>query len=67
MSLSNSGFWGLNDITYDRNDEEIKINVPIRNMAEYQELINLAQQQTAELQETLHKLYDLDAIMKITF
>lgn len=67
MSLKKSNSMFVTGVTSLRNGEEIEINVPIQNMAEYDELISLAKKQLNELSETLHKLYCLDITMKITF
>lgn len=48
-------------------NEERAVTVPINNMAEYQELIERAEQQLNDLKDTFHKLKNFDIKMKITF
>lgn len=48
-------------------DEGRTVTVPINNMAEYQELIELAENQLNDLKDTLYKLKYFDINMKITF
>ncbi len=67
MSLSKPEIFGVNNTTCHRNDEDLEISVPIRNMAEYKKLIDLADEQLKALQKTMDELYRLDVIMKLTF
>ncbi len=66
MSLSKIPPCGGN-ISCCSDDEKREILIPVDNMAEYKELVELAQKQLNDLNETLRKLRFLDINMKITF
>lgn len=66
MSLSKIPSCGGN-ISCCSDDEKREIRIPVDNMAEYKELVELAQEQLNDLNETLRKLRFLDINMKITF
>lgn len=48
-------------------DEKREVVVPLDNMAEYQDLVELAQKQLDDLNETIRKLSFFRINMKITF
>lgn len=66
MSLNKNPPFGGNISCYS-DDERREIAIPVNNMAEYQELIELAQKQLDDLNSTLKKLELFDITMKITF
>lgn len=66
MSLSKVPPCGGNISTHS-DDESRRVIIPIDNMAEYQELVELAQKQLDDLNETLLKLQCFSVTMKITF
>lgn len=66
MSLSKVPLCGGN-INCVSDDEKREIIIPVDNMAEYQELVALAQKQLNDLNLTLSKLKSFEIKMKITF
>lgn len=60
-------FFGEEGIYCNSENEAREVTVPINNMAEYQELIELAEQQLNDLMNTFRKLENFDIKMKITF
>ena len=66
MSLSKISPCGGN-ISCHSDDEKREVIIPIDNMAEYQELVELAQKQLNDLNETIKKLRFFNINMKITF
>lgn len=66
MSLSKIPPCGSN-INCHADDESRELIIPIDNMAEYQELVELAQKQLNDLNNTIEKLRFFSINMKITF
>lgn len=66
MSLSKIPPCGSN-ISCHADDESREFIIPIDNMAEYQELVELAQKQLNDLNETIRKLRFFKIEMKVTF
>lgn len=66
MSLSKIPPCGGNISCYS-DDESREVIIPIDNMAEYQELVELAQKQLEDLNKTLRELQFFRIKMKITF
>lgn len=60
-------FPGEEGIYCNSQNEEREVTIPVDNMAEYQELVELAQKQLNDLSATLNKLNNFSIKMKITF